>query len=184
MYLLHGYGNNHATWTGYTNLELYAEERNIAVVMLSAENKSYVNHGTIDRFDDFIEKELPDFICGMFPVSARPQDTFIAGLSMGGFGALVHGLAHPEKYAAIGAFSPAVSMNAAVMAGYEDQGIPPEQNPLWLAEKLHEMGKSFPPLYLACGEKDFLYHFHIRIPRTVDGDGASAYVGHAPCLWT
>ena len=36
LYLLHGFGNNHATWTGYTNLELYAEERNIAVVMISA----------------------------------------------------------------------------------------------------------------------------------------------------
>ena len=38
LYLLHGMGNNHAQWTGYTNVELFAEERNMAVVMLSAEN--------------------------------------------------------------------------------------------------------------------------------------------------
>jgi len=157
LYLLHGFGNNHATWTGYTNLELYAEERNIAVVMISAENKSYVNQGKLDRFDDFIENELPDFICGMFPVSTRPEDTFIAGLSMGGFGALVHGLSHPEKYAAIGAFSPAVSLNTALLAGLEDQGMPPAQDPLWLAQQLHAAGKPIPTLYLACGEKDFLF---------------------------
>ena len=43
LYLLHGGGNNHATWTGYANVEFYAEERNIAVVMPSGENKFYVD---------------------------------------------------------------------------------------------------------------------------------------------
>ena len=84
LYLLHGYGNNHATWNGYTSVELYAEERNIAVVMLSAENKSYINHGGDDNYFDFISHELPEFVQSMFPVSSRPQDTYIAGLSMGG----------------------------------------------------------------------------------------------------
>ena len=42
LYLLHGMGNNHATWTGYTNVEMYAEERNIAVVNISGENKAYI----------------------------------------------------------------------------------------------------------------------------------------------
>jgi putative tributyrin esterase len=157
LYLLHGYGNNHATWTGYTNLELYAEERNIAVVMLSAENKSYVNHGTIDRFFEFIEQELPDFILGMFPISRRPEDTFIAGLSMGGFGALIHGLTHPEKYAAIGAFSAAVSLNTSLMAGYDDHDTQFAYDPSSLAKKLAADGKHFPKLYIACGEKDPLY---------------------------
>ena len=54
LYLLHGYGNNHAQWTGYTNVELFAEERNIAIVNISAENKSYVRSGG-DDFYSFIE---------------------------------------------------------------------------------------------------------------------------------
>ena len=66
IYLLHGVGNDHATWNSYTSVELFAEERNIAVVMLSAENKMYVNHGGNsfmgDCFYDFIEEELPDFL--------------------------------------------------------------------------------------------------------------------------
>lgn len=106
LYLLHGYGNNHATWNGYTSVELYAEERNMAVVMLSAENKAYINHGGDDNYFDFISKELPEFIQGMFPVSPRPEDTYIAGLSMGGYGALVHGLSQSQRFAAI-AVSPA-----------------------------------------------------------------------------
>jgi len=155
LYLLHGYGNNHATWTGYTNLELYAEERNIAVVMLSAENKCYVNIGG-DNFYDFIENELPDFVCGMFPISKRPEDTFIAGLSMGGYGTLVHALNNPEKFAALGALSAAISINPASLAGGEDAAVDPKYDPAALAKKLNDEGGKFPKMYIACGDKDFL----------------------------
>ena len=97
LYLLHGMGNNHATWTGYTNVELFAEERQIAIVNLSAENKSYVKLGG-DDFFTFVSEEVPDFVCGMFPVSREPEHTYIAGLSMGGYGTLVHALNRPERF--------------------------------------------------------------------------------------
>ena len=156
LYLFHGMGNNHAQWTGYTNVELYAEERNIAVVMISAENKSYVNMGG-DAFYDFIEEELPDFVCGMFPISRRPEDTYIAGLSMGGFGTLVHALSHPEKYAALGAFSAAIQLNPSSLSGGPDTGIIPDYDPETLADRLIAAGTAFPKTYIACGAKDFLY---------------------------
>ena len=148
LYLLHGYGNNHLTWNGYTSVELYAEERNIAVVMLSAENKAYINHGGDDNYFDFISKELPEFIQGMFPVSSRPEDTYIAGLSMGGFGALVHGLSESERFAAIGAFSGAVAMPGANKT--------PETDPLQLATRC-AAEKRQRPMYIACGDQDGLF---------------------------
>ena len=43
IYLYHGLGNNHATWCGYANVEFFAEERNIAVVMISGENNRTVH---------------------------------------------------------------------------------------------------------------------------------------------
>jgi len=148
LYLFHGYGNNHLTWNGYTSVELYAEERQIAVVMLSAENKAYINHGGDDNYYDFIAKELPEFIRGMFPVSDRPEDTFVAGLSMGGFGALVHGLSRSREFAAIGAFSGAVARK-----GSSEK---PETNPLALAKAAAEQGWQ-KPLYIACGDADGLF---------------------------
>ena len=54
LYLLHGFGNNHVQWTGYTNVEMYAEERRIAVVNVSAENKAYAKVGG----DDFKNSSL------------------------------------------------------------------------------------------------------------------------------
>lgn len=151
LYLLHGYGNNHATWNGYTSVELYAEERNMAVVMLSAENKAYINHGDDDNYYDFISHELPEFIKGMFPVSDRPEDTYIAGLSMGGYGALVHGLSQSERFAAIGAFSGATGGMP---------GTPDEYAPAKLAEKCAAKNRR-KPLYIACGDQDFLYEANV-----------------------
>ena len=140
LYLLHGYGNNEKQWTGYTNVELYAEERQIAVVMIAGENRFYLD-GETDSFAQFIDNELREFVTNTFPISSKREDAYIAGLSMGGFGALYHGLTHPEHYAAIGAFSPAVRM----------QGMNVD-----LTKMIVEMD-SIPDLYIACGEDDFVY---------------------------
>ena len=157
LYLLHGYGNNHAQWTGYTNVELFAEERNIAIVNISAENKSYVRSGG-DDFYSFIEEELPDFVCGMCPISRRPEDTYIAGFSMGGFGTLVHALSNPGKYAAFGAFSAAISLNPDSLADNDGaaEAVDPSISPNDLADKLIAEKAAFPKAYIAIGSKDFL----------------------------
>jgi putative tributyrin esterase len=162
LYLLHGMGNNHATWSGYSNIELFAEERNIAVVMISGENKAYINHPSGDQFYDFIAKELPEFICAMFPVSDKSEHTYIAGLSMGGYGTLVHALSRPEKFCAFGAFSAAVSLNPAAISGGEDKGIDPKYDPFTLAKDLVKEGKTFPKAYISCGEEDFLYKSNVE----------------------
>lgn len=154
LYLLHGFGNNHAQWGGYTNIELYAEERNIAVVMFSGENKMYINTGQ-DDFVTFIQKELPEFITNMFPVSTKKEDTFIAGLSMGGFGALYHGLLRPDLYAAIGAFSPGIAI----------EGVPVN-----LFDTLKE-AKEIPELYITCGEEDFLYKDNLKFVEALKEKG-------------
>lgn len=174
LYLLHGMGNNHATWTGYTNVELFAEERSIAVVNLSGENKGYVPRGKDDYFR-FVSEELPDFICGMFPVSRRAEDTYLAGLSMGGYGTLIHGLNFPERYAAIGTFSGAVALPPGDQVQPEDlengqssalQDGGGDSKPLFepyaLAEKLSAEKRRIPPIYMACGTEDFLYRGNLK----------------------
>lgn len=104
LILLHGLLNDCNNWTSYARAELYAEEHNIAICSISGENSCYVNHGN-NNFFDFIEYELRDFLYGTFPISSKREDNFIAGLSMGGVGALHHAFACPEHYSAVGAFS-------------------------------------------------------------------------------
>ena len=158
LYLLHGFGNNHATWSGYSNVELYAEEQNLAVVMISGENKFYANHRG-DPFYDFIENELPEFVTANFPVSKKVKDTFIAGLSMGGYGALIHGLGNPEKYAAVGSFSGAVKKDV-IPEGIAQ--LNPDLSPENIVDKAVGEGIRLPALYVACGQSDFLYDANLE----------------------
>ncbi len=183
LYLLHGMGNNHAQWTGYTNVELFAEEQNIAVVMMSAENKSYVNFDS-DKFFDFVSEERPDFVKGMFPISDRPEDTYIAGLSMGGFGTLVHALSHPERFAAFGAFSAAVHLNPYSLAGGDinvaAHPIDPKNDPLTLLKEDVAAGKKLPKMYVACGENDFLYETNKDFVEEIKALGCDVDVDFVP----
>ncbi len=162
LYLLHGGGNNHMTWAGYTNIELFAEERNIAVVMLSGDNRFYANFGSGSNYFDFIADELPDFVGSIFPVSTKPEDSYIAGLSMGGFGTFIHGFSNPERYAAMGAFSAATEIMKSELASMLCPPIDEKYEPIVLARKLAAGGKKFPKIYMSCGEKDFLYDANVN----------------------
>ena len=98
----------------------------------------------------------------MFPISREPEHTYIAGLSMGGYGTLVHALNHPERFRAFGAFSAAVQLNPEALvsggaAATEQKPVDPSIDPQSLAEKLAKEGAAFPKAYIACGAKDFLY---------------------------
>ena len=56
-------------------------------------------------FSSSCVRSCPDFVTGIFPALTEPEHTYIAGLSLGGFGTLIHGLTNPEQYKAMGVFS-------------------------------------------------------------------------------
>jgi S-formylglutathione hydrolase FrmB len=153
IYLLHGYGNDYQAWLRYTSVERYAEEHRITVVTFSCHNKAYHNAPFGENFYDFLNEELPEFVENYFPVSGEAKDRFIAGLSMGGYGALLHGLQNPHRYSAIGAFSP----------GIPDPDAEPDLNRVMRAnlyevtEQLLESDRPTPDLFLCIGDRDFLY---------------------------
>lgn len=158
LYLLHGMGNSHTDWCSYSNIEMYAEERNIAVVMISGENKFYRCEKDGDDFFAFLSEEVPEFVTNIFPLSKEPEHTYIAGLSMGGYGSLIHGLNHPERFAAIGAFSAAVGVESPELKEVFADG---PYDPYHLAKIAAEEGKKVPPLYVACGSEDMLYQNNV-----------------------
>ena len=105
--LLHGMGDDYTMWLRKTNVERYALERGVAVVMPDGGLSCYHNMLRGGRYRDYVLDELPLLMRGLLPLSARREDNFIAGCSMGGFGALKLGMSRPEQYAAIGCFSAA-----------------------------------------------------------------------------
>lgn len=106
LVLLHGIFGNYTDWVTGTRVQAFAEAHDLAVVMPSGDNKFYCDSSTTgDRYGTFIGVELVDFMRKTFNVSKKREDTFIAGLSMGGFGAIVNGLRHPETFSCVAGLS-------------------------------------------------------------------------------
>ena len=102
LYLLHGTFGDYSDWIRKSNIELYACEQDLIVVMPSALNSDYVNwpdFGTGYDMGAYLTEELMPLIQNWFPASDKREDNFIAGLSMGGGGTLKYLLAHPDKFA-------------------------------------------------------------------------------------
>ncbi len=155
LYLLHGHGNDYMAWHRYTSIGRYAEEKRVAVVTFSCANKAYTNAPLGDNYYDFLNHELPEFVETYFPVTSDPAMRYIGGLSMGGYGALLHGLQNPGRYSAIGAFSPAIIDEA--FEKKSGLNLPPLPNLYDVTRKALDSGEKLPDLFLCIGAQDFLY---------------------------
>jgi putative tributyrin esterase len=98
LWLLHGGGGDDSDWVNFTSVIRYAEANQTAVVMAPAYNSWYVDMAHGNRFFTFFTEELPMVCRAYFPLSGRREDNFIAGLSMGGNGAMRLGLKRPDLY--------------------------------------------------------------------------------------
>ena len=111
LWLLHGTYGDHTDWVRKTNIEMYATEKNLVVVMPQALNSNYSNWGSEFmlgyRMYDYLTEELMPLVYGWLPVSPLREDNFIAGLSMGGRGAIKYAVNFPEKFAAAAILSAA-----------------------------------------------------------------------------
>lgn len=107
LYLLHGLGDDASAWLRKTCVERYALEYNIAIVMPEGGISCYENMAHGGAYQTYLCSELPALIRRTFPVSGDRAQNFIAGCSMGGFGALKAAMAHPDIWSRIGCFSAA-----------------------------------------------------------------------------
>ncbi len=106
LYLLHGLSDNHTIWMRRTSIERYAADYGLVIVMPDGGRGFYTDMAAGDRYWTMFSEELPRIVSSLFPVSTKREDTFVAGLSMGGYGTLKLALRQPERFAAAVAFSP------------------------------------------------------------------------------
>ena len=168
LYLLHGYYGSAGDWTRLSSIERYAGDHHLAVVMPSAYNSYYTNavHGL--PYFDFIANEVPELVQRLFPLAKGRDHNFIAGLSMGGYGALKVALTYPERYAMAASLSGALDIEFAAQRGFSDPsrhhhfvsifGERPnfDDSQDNLFHLLKTATTPLPELYVNCGTEDFL----------------------------
>jgi putative tributyrin esterase len=112
LYLLHGLSDDDTIWLRRTSVERYVAPLGLAVVMPQVHRSFYTDEAYGGRYWTFVAQELPELVGRFFRVSQRREDTFVAGLSMGGYGALKLALRHPERFAAAASLSGALDVAA------------------------------------------------------------------------
>lgn len=171
LYLLHGMGGDHTIWTRKTSIERYVEQYNVAVFMPETHLGWYTDMARGFRYFTYMTEELPVLIKRMFvSVSDKKEDTFVAGFSMGGYGAIKCALKAGHLFSKAAALSGAVDIatryDAQNMTYWEDIFGAQEKasgscNDLFrLAQEMPKDKR--PPLYLWCGTDDFLYQDNVR----------------------
>lgn len=177
LWLLHGGGDDCSCWFRYTNVERYANERKLIVVCPSAYLSCYADMHYGPKYYTWVTEELPQILRWMLPISPRREDNFVAGLSMGGYGALKWAFNQPERFAAVGTFCGAVDMPAIIRANHMKDGVVTDNNfvlafgddkavehneadALYMAEQQHAAGVALPRIFCSVGSQDFTYRFN------------------------
>lgn len=101
IYLLHGGAGDDSDYINLTSIVRYADENQVAVVMPAAYNHFYTDDPQGPRYWKYVSKEVPALCQAYFPLSAAPEDNFVAGLSMGGYGAMKMGIMECQRFAAV-----------------------------------------------------------------------------------
>lgn len=171
IFLLHGYTGNAGNWIPDDLISKY----NIAIVMPNGENAFYLDSvSTGHKFCTFVGEELVSYVRKTFGIAKNSEDTYIMGMSMGGFGSIHTALSYPDTFSKVGAMSSALIVHKIVnmkpgdddgMANYYyyrecfgelDKVIESNNNPETLVKNLQNEGKKLPEMYLCCGTEDFL----------------------------
>lgn len=188
LYLLHGYTGNERDWLRYSRIQKLAEERGLAVIMPAGENSFYLDQEDGPRYSEYISRELVEKTRDLFPLSRRREDTLLAGLSMGGYGAMRNGLLHHGTFGWVASFSGVVFTADPKMNEDEElllirhpvvrrltkserwTEIPPDTDLVVLLERAKEANQ-LPRLFLACGTEDYLYRDNARLHGLMEARG-------------
>jgi putative tributyrin esterase len=169
LYLLHGLTGDYLDWSTRTDLARIAQETQLVIVMPDGENSWYVNAADKGpRFEDYIADDLVKDVESKYRVIRSRYGRAIAGLSMGGYGALKIALKRPAVFAAAGGFSSALGVTDPkfddALTAYKDQLYktfgPAGSETRTANDILVIAGKTkpetAPSLYLDCGTSDGL----------------------------
>ena len=110
LYLLHGLSDDASAWQRYSSIETIVRPYDLVVVMPTVGRSFYIDQPNGQKYFTYLMKELPQYLSDVFGLSPKREDTLIAGISMGGYGAFKAAFLHPERFHAAASLSGVLSL--------------------------------------------------------------------------
>lgn len=186
LFLLHGYTGDAGNWVP----EYLAEKYNFAIVTPSGENSFWLDGiSTGHQFCKFLGEELINYVRKTFGLARKREDTYIMGMSMGGFGALHTALYYPEVFGKTVGLSSALIVHEVAnmregvgngVANYEyyrecfgepSKVLESRNNPETLVKLIKSEGKEMPEIFISCGTEDFLIENNRQFHAFLESEG-------------
>ena len=199
VYLLHGYTDDHTGWLQFGEINRYADKAisegtipPMIIAMPDADSSFYVNSfdGKV-KYEDFFFREFIPAIEKNYRVKTEKRYRGIAGLSMGGYGAMLYALKHPDMFAATAPLSAAFfddstlvkmpknswNMPLGAVYGTDLEGAD-RLTKTWYENSIHELIKTRPATelkkvryWIDCGDDDFLMEGNCIVHITLSKKG-------------
>jgi putative tributyrin esterase len=174
VYLLHGLTGHYTNWVEKTQLANYSAAYDFIIVTPEGNDGWYTDSATVpsDKYESYILQELIPDVEKRFRAGSKREDRAIAGLSMGGYGAIKFGLKHPEKFAFAASLSGAFSVASWTEQDLKDPGairdsimqtFGPANSETRAANDVSKLTREAKPellpfLFIDCGTEDFLFN--------------------------
>ena len=191
LFLLHGGGGAGSEWPRLTRIEEMVQGRGLAVVCPSTQNSDYNNMYRGYPWLDWLTGELYDYVHAVFPLSLDREKNFVAGQSMGGYGAIQCALTRPDRYSCAGLLSSGVGLIDQVVArsstpqqvggpssakilasfGPAETLYGSEHDSYHLAEELARRGGPLPRVFSVCGTEDHCYPGNCKLRDVLRANG-------------
>ena len=198
LILLHGLTGTDTDWLYGGVAQEMAKQYNLAVFMPTVGNSFYLDRGYAGgNYASFVGEELPEFIRKTFGYCQSRDDTMIAGLSMGGYGALHTALAFPDVFSSCIALSSALVIHEISRYKGRKNDVMPEglvrevfgdpetildsdRNPEFLYRRNKAAGKKNPRIYMAIGTEDSLLEYNQEFGAFLENEKADYFYEKGP----
>lgn len=183
LWLLHGLFDDESMFLRYTSIERYASDNQLAVVMPRAERSFYTDMAHGGRYWHYITEELPQRMRFFYPISTKPAENFVAGASMGGYGAYKWAFSHPDRFAGVAALSGVMDITA---FGQDNPDLVPDwplifdqanlrDTPADLNYLVDHMQPNHLSVYQTVGTEDFLYQMNHEMKAVLSANFGNRY---------
>ena len=198
LILLHGLTGTDTDWLYGGVAHEVSKQYNLAIFMPTVGNSFYLDRGYAGgNYGSFVGEELPAFIRKVFGYCQSREDTIIAGLSMGGFGALHTALAYPDTFSSCIALSSALVIHEIARFKGRKNDVMPEglirevfgdpetildsdRNPEFLYRRNKAAGKKNPRIYMAIGTEDSLRECNQEFSSFLENEKADFFYEDGP----